>query len=461
MATNTYVELRTQTVAVATNTVTFDLTGISGYTDLRVVINSDVTTGIGNINMRYNGDSTSTLYSGTFLTGTGSSSGVTLRSQSANEIILNYYGYMEAGTPTSVLVDIFQFANTNVFKVNSSRANNTANGLAANIGMWRNTSAITSVTFITGSNNFTVGSTFSLYGIRAEGVTPAPKATGGAIYSDADYYYHVFGATGAFVPSQTLSCQYLVVAGGGGGGGNNTSGGGGGAGGYRSAMTGQLSGALSSPESAVSLVSGTSYTVTIGGGGGGGTSAAGTNGTASSIIGGAVSISATGGGGGGAGNGQVGGSGGGGSGQTSAGVTGAAGTSLQGFAGGNGLQTSSNYSAGGGGGAGAVGSNGISQYGGNGGAGITANLYGSVTFAGGGGGGNTNDAGGPISVAGGLGAAGGGNGARGSSTFGAVGLPAIQNTGSGGGGGATHTGVQVYGGGAGGSGIVMIRYLKA
>jgi hypothetical protein len=171
-------------------------------------------------------------------------------------------------------------------------------GIEHIVGLWNNTAPVTSITFRnnTGATfyNFAVGTTFSIYGIKAEGVTPAPKATGGAIYSDADYYYHVFGATGAFVPSQTLSCQYLVVAGGGGGGGNNTSGGGGGAGGYRSAMTGQLSGALSSPESAVSLVSGTNYTVTIGGGGAGSQSANGVNGTASSIIGGAVSISATG-----------------------------------------------------------------------------------------------------------------------------------------------------------------------
>jgi hypothetical protein len=458
MATNTYVALDTRTITgSATNTVTF--TSIPAtYTDLVIVMSGTTSSAAPSTYMIFNNDATA-LYSWTYMTGNASAA-TSGRGSNQNSILVTYNGAIFT-IPNTNIVQVQNYSSTTMVKTVLSKAGQVQYGADAIVGMWRSTAAINRIDLTAGGAGFAVGSTFSIYGIAAEATTPAPKATGGVIYSDSLYYYHVFGSTGVFTPSATISGQYLVVAGGGGGGSNNTAGGGGGAGGYRSAMTGQLSGANSSPETAVSLVSGTNYTVTIGGGGGGGGSAAGTNGTASSIIGGAVSISSTGGGGGGQFDGQVGGSGGGAGMQPPAPRNGAAGTALQGLAGGNGLQTSVNYSAGGGGGAGAVGSNGINGYGGNGGAGITANLYGVVTFGGGGGGGNTNDAAGPQSAAGGLGGlGGGGNGARGSDTFGQTGFSGTANTGGGGGGGGTDTGTLVFNGGAGGSGIVMIRYLK-
>jgi hypothetical protein len=458
MATNTYVALDKITVSgSSTNTVTLSAIPQT-YKDL-VIVCAGTQASLTDMAIRFNGD-TAGNYSKTLFYGNGSATG-TANYTTANQIFVTYQSTTQANT----LIHIMNYASTSVQKTVLAKGSATGTGIQLNSGAWRKSplEAINSITVFPASGaNFSDGYTVSLYGITAEATSPALKASGGTVYADDLYYYHVFGSTGVFTPNQTISGQYLVVAGGGGGGSNNTAAGGGGGGGYRSAMTGQLSGANSSPETPVSLVSGTNYTVTIGGGGTAGNSSNGGNGTASSIIGGAVSISATGGGGGGYGNASVGGSGGGGGGGTGAGVTGAAGTSLQGLAGGNGLQTSSNYSAAGGGGAGAVGSNGISQFGGNGGAGITSNLYGVVTFAGGGGGGNTNDAPGPVSIAGGVGGlGGGGNGGRGSSTFGQTGFAGTANTGGGGGGGGTHTGTLVYLGGAGGSGIVMIRYLKA
>jgi hypothetical protein len=457
MATNTYVELDKITVSgSSTNTVTLSAIPQT-YKDL-VIVCAGTQASLTDMAIRFNGD-TAGNYSKTLFYGTGSASG-TAGYTTANQIFVTYQSTTEA----NVIMHIMNYADTSVQKTVLAKGSAAGTGVQLNAGAWRKSplEAISSVTVFPASGaNFSNGFTVSLYGIAAEAVSPAPKATGGTIYADSLYYYHVFSASGVFTPSQTISGQYLVVAGGGGGGSNNTAGGGGGGGGYRSAMTGQLSGANSSPETPVSLVSGTNYTVTIGGGGTAGNSSAGGGGTASSIIGGAVSISSTGGGGGGYGNGVVGGSGGGGGGQTGA-LTGAAGTSLQGFAGGNGLQTSANYSAGGGGGAGSAGSNGVSQIGGNGGAGITSTLYGVVTFAGGGGGGNTNDPAGPISISAGLGGiGGGGNGGRGTDTFGQTGFAGTPNTGGGGGGGGTDTGTLVFLGGAGGSGIVMIRYLKA
>jgi len=226
--------------------------------------------------------------------------------------------------------------------------------------------------------------------------------------------------------------SYLVVAGGGGGG--SSDGGGGGAGGL-------LSGALP-------LVSGTTYTATVGAGGAGSTSAALGSSGSSSVF---STVTTVGGGGGGyyVGVGTVtGGSGGSGGGGGAHGVSnttpGGSGTSGQGFAGGSGGGPSG-YGAGGGGGASAVGTNGSNTLAGSGGAGTASSITGSsLTYAGGGGGG---------SLSGTQGAGGAGGGGNGSNTT-LAGSAGTANTGGGGGGGGD-IGAYVNGY-AGGSGVVIL-----
>ena len=243
-------------------------------------------------------------------------------------------------------------------------------------------------------------------------------------------------------PVQTFSVEYLAVAGGGGGGYQDA--GGGGAGGF---LTNTLS----------SINNGQSFTLTIGEGGAGGTKnpAVVNSGDNTVIAYGSTTITAIGGGGGSSDNNVVvaasGGSGGGGAGGSGT-NTGGAGTTGQGNAGGNGA---SNNQGGGGGGAGAAGQNATSS-GANGGIGLTttiisttnaatasvgevsgSNLY----FAGGGGGDNRT-----VFGSGGLG--GGTNAA-------ANPIDAAANTG--GGGGSAYNGSPVRGG-AGGSGVIILKY---
>lgn len=245
-----------------------------------------------------------------------------------------------------------------------------------------------------------------------------------------------------FYQSTTYSIEYLVVAGGAGGSLSNfaTGGGAGGAGGYRSSVSGESSGGGASAESPITVSVGSEYPITIGAGG-----ASSTNGSNSSLSGIIISL----GGGRGAGFNQhgasSGGSGGGGAYNSQ---PGGAGTAGQGYAGG----LSDTGSGGGGGGAGAVGGNGSSlRIGGDGGVGVQSNITGTPTYrAGGGGGGATSGYATPaVGGTGGLG--GGGNG--GSAT---AGFPGTANTGGGGGG---PIGDSVSLGGAGGSGVVIIRYL--
>lgn len=450
MATNTYVALDTKTIGTAVSSVTFSSIP-SGYTDLVLVATAQGASGSPqNLLFQVNGD-TGTNYSSTWLTGNGTAASSSRLSTRTNGLF-DIAGYAPIGSNyNNVIAQFNNYSNSTTNKTILSRANSAATGVDAVVSLWRNTAAITSITIYFSSNNIAVGSTFTIYGIANASV--GAKATGGIISSDSQYYYHTFIGNGTFTPTQSLTCDYLVVAGGaGGGGGNpNNTGGGGGAGGLRSTVG--ATGGGGSLETPLSLTA-TAYTVTVGAGGAGGVASTtqppmsrGTNGSNSVFS----TITSTGGGGGGAsGNtirtGASGGSGGGGTGNGGTNA-GGAGTTNQGYAGGEGRTDEATYrNTGGGGGAGAAG--GVIAVGvgggGTGGTGIATSISGTSTFYAGGGGGS-------LSINNG-GNGGGGQGSVSGSTPGA-GAP---NTGGGGGGGSLST----TNGGAGGSGIVIIRYAK-
>ena len=263
------------------------------------------------------------------------------------------------------------------------------------------------------------------------------------------------GSNSWTVPAGVTSVRYLVVAGGGGGGaaGYVDGSGGGGAGGV-------LAGTFS--------VGASSYSVSVGAGGASTSSGAGShnpasfNGINSFISGTALTtITAIGGGSASSESGfsrvaQNGGSGGGGGGYSGSRGTGTAGPPRQGYDGG----ATSAPGDGGGGGAGAPGGNGNSSNGVTparaGGVGVTNDITGTTTYYGGGGGASGDPRSG-LSAGGAGGLGGGGTGANASSesapTNGAV------NTGGGGGGAAGTSQVgSVKPTGAGGSGVVIIRY---
>jgi hypothetical protein len=448
---STYTPIATQTLGSAAASVTFSSIP-QGYTDLVLVCNIAQSSGNNSLRYRFNGD-TGSNYSDTYLYGNGTSAGSGRdTSQTSGTIYVTGSTTIEA----NYIVQFMNYSNATTYKTVLGRSNRASSEVAADVGLWRSTSAINSISLAMGgsfpTNNFASGSTFSLYGIQVG--DKAQKAQGGNIVtSDGTYVYHTFTSSGAFIPSQALTVDYLVVAGGGGAGGSALDGngsGGGGAGGLRSTVT--ATGGGGSLESALSLTA-KSYSVIVGAGGTGGLAAGSTKGSSgnNSIFG---TITSTGGGGGaGSSSGQntalTGGSGGGGSPYITA-PNGAAGTANQGYAGGNPINSGS-YGAGGGGGAGAVGAN-AGGTGGNGGNGVAVSISGSsVTYAGGGGGGVYGNFTSGTGGTGGGGNAGAGNGTN-------AGNAGTANTGGGGGGGSTfNTGVGAAGGN-GGSGIVIIRY---
>ena len=289
------------------------------------------------------------------------------------------------------------------------------------------------------------------------------NASGGTVTTSDGWTIHTFTSSGTFTPSFSTDVEVLVVAGGGGGG--THSGGGGGAGGL-------LYYGLESPKtpngSAVSAVSGVSYTITVGAGGAGGYAATtwappyhqnvGVNGVNSSMVGGAVSLTAIGGGGGsnaGGGIAGVAGGCGGGGGRIYAG---GAGTAGQGYAGSNGFNyggsVTPQYPGAGGGGAGGTGTAGSNTDGGDGGVGLQYSISGTATYYAGGGGGNIQGG----SGSGGAGGNGGGGAGSAQNVGGGYGFNATTNTGGGGGGTQYYATPATGRYGNGGSGIVIIRY---
>lgn len=451
MPTNTYVELATTTASASAGPITF--TSIPAtYTDLVLVVSGTQATS-GAVRIQFNND-TASNYSRTDLYGDGTSAA---SYRESNQTYINFISLQT--TQSNSISHILNYANTTTHKTMLTRYNTPSGGVvAAGVTLWRKTpEAIHTITLTNTSN---VTGTFSLYGIKAVGGDTGVKALGGTITEDSTYFYHTFKGSSTFTPLQSLSADILVVAGGGGGA---TAGGGAGGGGVlgfaAESLTAQAypvivgaggSGARTSifPTNGNNSKFGT-LTTALGGG-----RSSGYNGGAtyfSSVVGGS--------GGGGAFNAQ---------GQF------ANGTAGQGNAGNNGYQADGGgdpRSGGGGGGAGGAATNGgVANTGGNGGVGATngstiggsagpysfinamgaasgtGQLSGGNYYYAGGGGGHGKITGG----SGGLGGGGNGVGASGSAVAG------TQYTGGGAGnGGPTYDGPQ------GGSGVVIVRYLKA
>jgi hypothetical protein len=66
------------------------------------------------------------------------------------------------------IIDIMNYSNTTTYKTALHRFNDANAIVFAIVGLWRNTAAINQVrVFSTNAVNFAVGSTFTLYGIKA------------------------------------------------------------------------------------------------------------------------------------------------------------------------------------------------------------------------------------------------------------------------------------------------------
>lgn len=160
--TATYDCIATTTLGTAAASVTFG--SIPGtYTDLVIVVASVSTAGANNCRYYYNADNSSTLYSRTTLSGNGT----TASSSRGTGSNYNFAAYA-ATTQGINIINIFNYANTNVFKTSIIRGGVADDSTLTRVNLWRNTNAITSITVDTDGSTWVAGSTFTLYGIKAE-----------------------------------------------------------------------------------------------------------------------------------------------------------------------------------------------------------------------------------------------------------------------------------------------------
>jgi len=162
---NTYEPIATNTLGSAAASVTFS--SISGaYTDLVLIMNAGSSTTNADVDINVNGD-TGANYSRTILYGTGSTAGST-RYTGASNFSLTYYGNPSTTFSWIGIVNFMNYSNTTTYKTFLSKADNADTyGVNNEVGLWRNTAAITSIVIANRTYNFSSGSTFTLYGIKA------------------------------------------------------------------------------------------------------------------------------------------------------------------------------------------------------------------------------------------------------------------------------------------------------
>lgn len=119
--------------------------------------------------LNFNSD-TSSVYANHYLYGDGAS---TFAGADINSARINLYGSSvtssQANTFAVHVIDILDYRNTNKFKTVRALGGQDSNGSGVSFlssGLWRSTSAITSITVTANADNFNSNSRFYLYGIK-------------------------------------------------------------------------------------------------------------------------------------------------------------------------------------------------------------------------------------------------------------------------------------------------------
>lgn len=151
------------TTTLGSNTTEISFTSIpSTYTDLVLILNTKFVTAQ-SLTLRLNSD-TASNYSNTQLYGTGTSA-LSVRNTG------NSYMFL-AAISTEWSTNIFNFnnySNTTTNKTVLVRQSPGIYDVAANIGLWRSTAAISTIAIqaFTTTTNFVTGTVATLYGIKA------------------------------------------------------------------------------------------------------------------------------------------------------------------------------------------------------------------------------------------------------------------------------------------------------
>jgi hypothetical protein len=156
----TYEPIATTTLGSAASSVTFSSIP-STYTDLILVFGGSVSA-FGNLRIQVNSD-TGSNYSWTRLLGDGSTAS---SDRGSAQTFINI-AILDTNTIGNSIVHLQNYSNTTTYKTVLTRGNSTGTYLGANVGLWRSTSAINSITVLTSTGNINSSTVISLYGIKS------------------------------------------------------------------------------------------------------------------------------------------------------------------------------------------------------------------------------------------------------------------------------------------------------
>lgn len=163
----TYEPIATTTLGSA-GTITFSSIP-STYTDLRLILIGTSITAGDNVRIILNSD-TGTTYSYTYMYGNGTSVASAGFGTQFNMYLNSNNANLSDTIPTTYFVDFFSYADTSNYKTFLSNANmslNTSGSVCQTVGLWRSTSAITSIQITNGAASYNAGTTATIYGIKA------------------------------------------------------------------------------------------------------------------------------------------------------------------------------------------------------------------------------------------------------------------------------------------------------
>lgn len=164
--------INTVTVGTAQSTITFSsIPATFKHLQVRAIIRSSTAGADAWVNYALNGDTTTSNYGNHNLFGNGSSASAGYNSGSDGNLIGRAMGSASGADNVFAanIFDILDYANTNKYKTTrtfigqDNNGNRNLVGLVSNL--WRNTAAITTISFTTASN-FQQYTQFALYGIK-------------------------------------------------------------------------------------------------------------------------------------------------------------------------------------------------------------------------------------------------------------------------------------------------------
>jgi len=163
----TYEPIATTTLGSAASSITFSSIA-STWTDLRLVFTGSMANAGGSrLNIRFNSD-TGTNYSYTRLSGNGTSA-ASARNSNQDGIIMGVSDIPQDAIYMNE-IDIFSYAGS-TYKtclIKQASDNNGSGWVFSQVGLWRSTSAITSITLVDyQGTNINAGATATLWGIKA------------------------------------------------------------------------------------------------------------------------------------------------------------------------------------------------------------------------------------------------------------------------------------------------------